>query len=108
MSKCENCMTCNFVCVSCLGTGILDQLDYDLRKRKPYPSKIILGKDMFDIIRKEMHQTGAVGLKVNLEGKYVKLFGMDIVIDEYCRLKMAYEFKEFPDQQPDQKGDHDE
>lgn len=107
MSKCENCMTCNFICVSCLGTNILDQLDYDLRLRKPYPSKIILGKDIFDIIKKEFRRTGAVGLRVNLEGKYVKLFGMDIVIDEYCRLRMAYEFKEPIDQQPDQKRNHD-
>lgn len=94
MNECKDCMACNFVCVGCLGTSIIDQLDLDLRERKESPTKIILGKDMFDIIRKEIHQTGTYGLKVNLKGEYVKLFGMDIEIDEYCRLRIAYEFKE--------------
>ncbi|MDE7132966.1 MAG: hypothetical protein K2O65_14460 [Lachnospiraceae bacterium] len=108
MSKCENCMTCNFICVGCLGTSIIDHLDSDLRSRRKSPSKIILGKDMFDIIKKEMKQTGTYGLSVNLKGEYVELFGMKIVTDEYCRLKMAYVFQEDLDQQPDQKGDYNE
>ena len=92
MNECKNCMACNFVCVGCLGTRIIDHLNSDLRSRKESPSKIILGKDMFDIIRKEIHQTGTYGLTVNLKEEYVKLFGVDIEIDEYCRLKIAYEF----------------
>lgn len=92
MNECKNCMTCNFICVGCLGTSIIYHLDSDLRSRKEIPSKIIFGKDMFDIIRKEIHQTGTVGLTVNLKGEYVKLFGIDIEIDEYCRLRLAYKF----------------
>lgn len=104
MSKCIDCMMANLNCACGRdGLSITDQLDYDLRLRRPYPSKIILGSDIFEIIKKEMYPTGSCGFMVNPEGKYTKLFGMEVEIDDYCRLRIAYGYK-----QPDQEGDCNE
>ena len=104
MNKCLDCMMANLNCACGRdGLSITDQLDHDLRLRRPYPSKIILGSDIFETIVKEMHQTHSCGLMVNLEGKYKKLFGMKIEIDDYCRLRIAYGYD-----QSDQEGDCNE
>ncbi|MDE6852011.1 MAG: hypothetical protein K2J67_05920 [Lachnospiraceae bacterium] len=98
MSKCKDCMLCNGLCIGGMGMSVLDQIDSELRLKKPYPSKIIFGQDVFDILRQEIRRTDTVSLTANPSGKYpfVKLFGMDIEIDEYCRFRIAYGYTEKP------------
>ncbi len=91
MSICKECMRRNELCVGFMDIDIIKYLDTDLRLRKPYPAKIILGTDVFEHIRKEMKQRGVYGLKVNLMGEAVELFGMDIEIDRYCKNRIAFE-----------------
>lgn len=91
MSMCKECLGRNDLCVGFMDFDILKYLDTDLRLRKPYPDKIILGMDVFERIKNEMKQQGMYGLKVNLLGEYVELFGMVIEIDKYCRHRIAFE-----------------
>lgn len=59
---------------------------------KNYPNKIIIGIDSFNELKTEMKNRLALGLKVNLKGEYVSLFGMNIEIDNVNknRLEIGY------------------
>ena len=63
---------------------MLDNIDKAVRLfsiKKNCPNKIIIGIDSFNELKAEMKSRYAAGLKVNLKGEYVSLFGMEIVID---------------------------
>ncbi len=79
------------MCVGLMDFDIIKYLDTDLRLRKPYPAKIILGKDVYESIINQIRQRGIYGLRVNLMDEPVELFGMDIEIDRYCRNRIAFE-----------------
>lgn len=91
MSMCKECMRRNELCVGFMDFDIIKYLDTDLRLRKPYPAKIVLGEDVYERIINEIRRRGIYGLKVNLMGRPVELFGMDIEIDKYCRNRIAFE-----------------
>lgn len=61
---------------------LLDEIDGELRTMKPYPKEIILGTRTFELLISQFKATGTYGLKVNLKGEYVKMFGMKIEVDE--------------------------
>ena len=70
--------------------SLLDKIDREVRLRKLYPSKIIIGEDAFEGLKEEMHKRFAMGLKVNLKGEYVSLFGMRIEIDYKDKQRVEY------------------
>ena len=61
---------------------MLNEMCEELWGMRPYPTKIILGVRTFERLVSEFKATGTYGLKVNLKGDYVKMFGMEIEIDE--------------------------
>lgn len=91
MNMCRECMRQNELCVGFMDFDIIKYLDIYLRLRKPYPAKIILGENIYESIINQIRQRGIYGLRVNLMGKPVELFGMDIEIDKYCRNRIAFE-----------------
>lgn len=70
--------------------SLLDKIDKEVRLKKPYPSKIIIGEDAFESLKEEMHKRFAMGLKVNLQGEYTSLFGMKIEIDHNDKQRVEY------------------
>ena len=63
---------------------MLDILDKSVRMfalNKNLPNRIIISEDLFNDLKAEMKERFAYGLKVNLVGEYVSLFGMEIEID---------------------------
>lgn len=95
MSMCRDCTRRNELCVGLIDFDILKYLDIDLRLRKPYPAKVILGEDVYKYIIKEMREQDVCGLEVNPAGEYKKLFGMDIEIDRHCRNRIAFEGRKY-------------
>lgn len=69
---------------------MLDKIDKELRLMKTYPKKIVLGTCTYDRLISEFKSTHTYGLKVNLKGEYVKIFGMDIEIDKSRKEFLQY------------------
>lgn len=70
---------------------MLDVLDKAVRQyslNKNYPNRIIISEGLFEKLRTEMKERLATGLKVNLKGEPVSLFGMEIEIDKVNKDKL--------------------
>lgn len=73
---------------------LLDEICKELWTMRPYPKKIILGTRTFELLISQFKATGTYGLRVNLKGEYVRMFGMKIEVDESKKDWLQYVFED--------------
>jgi hypothetical protein len=68
----------------------IDKAVREYRMKNQYPNKIIIGINALNELSEEMKSKFAMGLKVNLQGEYVSLFGMTIEKDYVNKDKIQF------------------
>ena len=71
---------------------LADKMAHELFARETYPKKVIIGIDAYNQVMQEITTAPSlfVGLSNDIVNKHVRLFGMEIELDDADKMRIEY------------------